>query len=233
MPWFGSINTEFQCKCIAKTLRNISLDDVGIVTNQRILVANISFDIIDVWKHVAFFNIISRLIWLLQLIVKCLNGLLCCRYDLPILMPITVTPFKFSNTWRLTLDWVFIISRNGIPQFEIPCNPFCSGMQQHNLHHSRCRVLPKAARCMYLPWNKGCGPGRLPPHIHQGAVSIRKTVLLGMAIPMLKIRRPTGRLIFNMGIPIPGKTVFYIETGPWVLPATKETLICDICRYQL
>ena len=51
----------------------------------------------------------------------------------------------------------------------------------------------------------------------QGAVSIRKTVLLGMAIPMLKIRRPTGRLIFNMGIPIPGKTVFYVETGPWLL----------------
>ena len=49
---------------------------------------------------------------------------------------------------------------------------------------------------------------------HLGAVSIRKTVLPGMAIPMLKIRRPTGRLIFNMGIPIPGKTVFYIETGP-------------------
>ena len=37
-----------------------------------------------------------------------------------------------------------------------------------------------------------------------------------MVIPMLKIRRPTGRLIFNMGIPIPGKTVFYIETGPWL-----------------
>ena len=34
---------------------------------------------------------------------------------------------------------------------------------------------------------------------------------------MLKIRRPTGRLIFNMGIPIPGKTVFLIETGPWRL----------------
>ena len=49
----------------------------------------------------------------------------------------------------------------------------------------------------------------------QGAVSIRKTVLPGMAIPMLKIRRPNGRLIFNIGIPIPGKTVFYIETGPW------------------
>ena len=34
----------------------------------------------------------------------------------------------------------------------------------------------------------------------QGAVSIRKTVLPGMAIPMLKIRRPNGRLIFNMEI---------------------------------
>ena len=37
---------------------------------------------------------------------------------------------------------------------------------------------------------------------HLGAVSIRKTVLPGMAIPMLKIRRPNGRLIFNMKIAI-------------------------------
>ena len=35
-----------------------------------------------------------------------------------------------------------------------------------------------------------------------GAVSIRKTVLPGMAIPMLKKRRPNGRLIFNMEIAI-------------------------------
>ena len=34
------------------------------------------------------------------------------------------------------------------------------------------------------------------------AVSIRKTVLPGMVIPMLKIRRPNGRLIFNMEIAI-------------------------------
>ena len=40
-----------------------------------------------------------------------------------------------------------------------------------------------------------------PPNV-QGAVSIRKTVLPGMAIPMLKIRRPNGRLIFNMEIAI-------------------------------
>ena len=37
---------------------------------------------------------------------------------------------------------------------------------------------------------------------HMGAVSIRKTVLPGMAIPMFKIRRPNGRLIFNMEIAI-------------------------------
>ena len=35
-----------------------------------------------------------------------------------------------------------------------------------------------------------------------GAVSIRKTFLPGMAIPILKIRRPNGRLIFNMEIAI-------------------------------
>ena len=35
-----------------------------------------------------------------------------------------------------------------------------------------------------------------------------------MAISMLKIRRPLGRLIFNMGIAIPGKTIFLIETTP-------------------
>ena len=35
-----------------------------------------------------------------------------------------------------------------------------------------------------------------------GAVSIRKTVLPGMATAMLKIRRPNGRLIFNMEIAI-------------------------------
>ena len=40
------------------------------------------------------------------------------------------------------------------------------------------------------------------PNKDLGTVSIRKTVLPGMAIPMLKIRRPNGRLIFNMEIAI-------------------------------
>ena len=42
-----------------------------------------------------------------------------------------------------------------------------------------------------------------------------------MAISMLKIRRQLGRLIFNMGIAIPGKTVFLIETAPWICNIPK------------
>ena len=50
-----------------------------------------------------------------------------------------------------------------------------------------------------------------------------------MAISMLKIRRPLGRLIFNMGIAIPGKTVFLIETAPrsFVPEAAIETGLYD------
>ena len=43
-----------------------------------------------------------------------------------------------------------------------------------------------------------------------------------MAFSMLKIRRPLGRLIFNMGMAIPGKTVFLIETAPRVLFQYKD-----------
>ena len=58
-----------------------------------------------------------------------------------------------------------------------------------------------------------------------------------MAISMLKIRRPLGRLIFNMGIAIPGKTVFLIETAPCcfivddgvVVTGTTLMSIYDIC----
>ena len=45
-----------------------------------------------------------------------------------------------------------------------------------------------------------------------------------MAISMLKIRRPLGRLIFNMGIAIPGKTVFLIEMAPWKLYVTSSVM---------
>ena len=59
-----------------------------------------------------------------------------------------------------------------------------------------------------------------------------------MAISMLKIRRPLGRLIFNMGIAIPGKTVFLIETAPRILQSGNETndtpmaLYCFILKVQ-
>ena len=43
---------------------------------------------------------------------------------------------------------------------------------------------------------------------------------------MLKIRRPLGRLIFNMGIAIPGKTVFLIETAHWT-PRFSTTTGCE------
>ena len=49
-----------------------------------------------------------------------------------------------------------------------------------------------------------------------------------MAISMLKIRRPLGRLIFNMGIAIPGKTVFLIETAP-SSPQTKQNKAQNAC----
>ena len=46
---------------------------------------------------------------------------------------------------------------------------------------------------------------------------------------MLKIRRPLGRLIFNMGIAIPGKTVFLIETAPsrLVLVSSNTSMYFD------
>ena len=52
-----------------------------------------------------------------------------------------------------------------------------------------------------------------------------------MAISMLKIRRPLGRLIFNMGIAIPGKTVFLIETAPCFLE--KSPLVACVVYHEM
>ena len=46
---------------------------------------------------------------------------------------------------------------------------------------------------------------------------------------MLKIRRPLGRLIFNMGIAIPGKTVFLIETAPWLISSQWHIYVSFKC----
>ena len=49
---------------------------------------------------------------------------------------------------------------------------------------------------------------------------------------MLKIRRSGDRLIFNMGIPIPGKAGLYVETGPTILASdscyTKPTALLAV-----
>ena len=53
---------------------------------------------------------------------------------------------------------------------------------------------------------------------------------------MLKIRRPLGRLIFNMGITIPCKTVFLIEMAPWYLSDVwkKKTFAsCNLHYYMV
>ena len=49
---------------------------------------------------------------------------------------------------------------------------------------------------------------------NQGSVSIYRCCLISIGIPMLKIRLSHDRLIFNMGIPIPGKDGLYIEMRP-------------------
>ena len=54
-----------------------------------------------------------------------------------------------------------------------------------------------------------------------------------MAISMLKIRRPLGRLIFNMGIAIPGKTVFLIETAPLLPGSPMKTTLINLQHFLL
>ena len=50
---------------------------------------------------------------------------------------------------------------------------------------------------------------------------------------MLKIRRPLGRLIFNMGIAIPGKTVFVTETAPRIHEFVMDCGVPVLCtRYK-
>ena len=62
-------------------------------------------------------------------------------------------------------------------------------------------------------WNHHISRIVLCDYCDQGPVSIRKTVFPSMVIPMLKIRRHTDRLIFNMGITIPGPLLPPADTG--------------------
>ena len=73
-------------------------------------------------------------------------------------------------------------------------------------------------------------------HQNQGAVSTSRCRPTSIGIPIWKIRRSRDRLIFNMGIPYPGKTVFILRRGPGLCypyylrfliqtPATRHSLI--------
>ena len=55
-----------------------------------------------------------------------------------------------------------------------------------------------------------------------------KTVLSTYGDFHVKDKPAVGRLIFNMGIAIPGKTVFLIETAPWFM-WTKVSFSCNSC----
>ena len=69
-----------------------------------------------------------------------------------------------------------------------------------------CRHLsqywPRFLSSYDVTWPQWVNFSRVYLWSYLGAVSIRKTVLPDMTIPMLKIRRPNGRLIFNMEIAI-------------------------------
>ena len=59
------------------------------------------------------------------------------------------------------------------------------------------------------------------PHYWPFVSGIHWCHLASIGIPMLKIRRSHDRLIFNMGIPIPGKDGRHIEMGPSNLESTS------------
>ena len=76
-------------------------------------------------------------------------------------------------------------------KFDIEDRNLCN-LSNDRVHVDSCMLYGFMANKIWHQWL----------HDVLGAVSIRKTVLPGMAIPMLKIRRPNGRLIFNMEIAI-------------------------------
>ena len=97
-----------------------------------------------------------------------------------------VQGFK-SHTSRLLFNSLFRITKKKTSGLHI-ANPFC----WESIGNWR---IPRA--------KKNLGP-----------VSIYRCRLSSIRIPMLMIRRSRNRLIFNMGIPIPGKDGLYIEAGP-------------------
>ena len=98
-------------------------------------------------------------------------------------------------TWRLKPECIISFWKkiyNWIPVYQLFCNTATDIKQILFALAGIASTIRTLCQHCFMRLNVGC----------LGAVSIRKTVLPGMAIPMLKIRRPNGRLIFNMEIAI-------------------------------
>ena len=108
------------------------------------------------------------------------------RQDWRLKIQISFIPYKYSclhpyneHSAKRVSEWQYIII------WRLPLKP---RSHCHNSHQSEYDIYLEVSFIKII--------GK------QGPVSIRKTVLPGMAIPMLKTRRPNGRLIFNMEIAI-------------------------------
>ena len=71
--------------------------------------------------------------------------------------------------------------------------------------------------------------GKTLIHRPLGVISIQRCRLTSI---QLKIRRSPDRLIFNIGISIPGKTVFILKWGPWPLFYTRPPPMQNNCHWD-
>ena len=81
--------------------------------------------------------------------------------------------------------------------------------------------------------DRQCGNVSMPWRLHAtwAPSQYKNRLICVWRFYMLKIRRPLGRLIFNMGIAIPGKTVFLIETAPSKMK-DLHLLEISVCKYE-
>ena len=70
------------------------------------------------------------------------------------------------------------------------------------------------------------------PFWEQGAVSIKRCRLTSIGIPMLKIRQSRDCLIFNMGIPIPGKDGLFNWDGALMARALIQYIQMSSFQYR-
>ena len=81
------------------------------------------------------------------------------------------------------------------------------------------KVKVKVKACCYpISWEESFARSRWGG----GGFSKQRGLLSSIGIPILKIRRSHNHLIFNMGMPLPGKNGLYIEMGPRYIGFNKS-----------